>query len=550
MWATARFAASVVVERVGFVVARFGVGAAEHAIAFDVGVEPGHAVVDPVAQEVDFFFVRLANEHVGPHVLPKARPTGVVTDLGRSEHTSQGIDHGVDRLVAPHARAVVVPHAPREATVIGVLPQAFPPERMQDPTPGVGLKPCRVVAVAPVGVAKPKVVVPPRTHHNFAAVRILLFVEVGAESVRVDVLGDFVGEIHLDERLGVDVWGIPEHGVGEVAAGKGVLERREVVFDVVQLQRMQVVRLRFVHLDGLDFAAQLGVWGVPPPFEVALNAVHLHDVPAGQFVPRRVRRQQRGDVHPVVVALDVLHEHVHPAVVAVDVQFAMPVARRVAPQNRPHLVDDGVANERLVGVRAMQDPVVFHGQPHQRHVVVGPGGILGFQGVGLLGKELRGRAPDFDGDLAVVFVGGVAQGVEAAGEVGHLHVGHNPRIVEDGGVRGDLDQGQIRLVHVDARPVVLGGRVEVVDGGRVGAPADGGACAVRGALRKARADGERRGHVLQQPVVPMRRVGAILASDVFLAAPILARAVGERVVAREAVGDFHHQRPHVVAVRV
>ena len=474
----------------------------------------------------------------------------MVTHLGGSEHTGQGIDHGVDGLVTPHARAVVVPHAPREAAVIGVLPQAFPPERVQDPTPGVGLKARSVVAVAPVGVAKPKVVVPPRTHHNFAPVRILLFVEVGAESVSVNVLGDFVGEIHLDERLGVDVRSVPEHGVGEVAPGQGVLERREVVFDVVQLQGVQIVRFGFVHLDGLDFAAQLGIWGIPATFVIALNAVHLHDVPTGQFVARRVRRKQRGDVHSVVVALDVLHEHVHPAVIPVDVQLAMPVPRRVAPQNRPHLVDDGVANERLVGVRAMKDPVVLDRQPRQRHIVVGPCRILGFQGVGLLGEKLGGRAPDFDGDLAIVFVGGVAQGVEAAGKVGDLHVGHDPGVVEDGGVRGDLDQGQIRLVHVDARPVVLGGGVEVVDGGRIGASADGGTCAVRRALREARADGERRSHVLQQPVVPMRWVGAILAADVLLAAPILAGAVGERVVAREAVGDFHHQRPHVVAVRV
>ena len=335
---------------------------------------------------------------------------------------------------------------------------------MQHPTPRVGLKPFSRVTVAAVGVAKAQVVVPPGPHHNLAAVRVLLFVEILAQTVGVHVFGDLVGEIHFNERLRIDVRRITELGVGEIGACQGVFKCCEVRLDVLKLEGMQVVRLRLVHLNLLGFAPKFGVRRIPAALVIALDSVHLHDVSAGHFVACSVSGQQRGDVHAVVVSLDVFHEHVHPSVVSVDVKLAVPASGGVLADRRPHFVNDGVAHQGLVGIRPVEDPIVLSRHAHERHVVVGTGGILRFQGVRLLGEELGGRPPNLDGDLTVVLVGLVGEGVETSRQVRDLHVGHDARVVQDGGVGRDLDQRQRRLVHVNTRSVVFGGRVKVIDG--------------------------------------------------------------------------------------
>ena len=313
---------------------------------------------------------------------------------------------------------------------------------------------------------------------------------------------------------------------------------------------MQIFCLRLVHLDELFVAPQARVWRHPASFKVSLDAVHFHDVPAGELVARSVRRKQRGNVHAVVVALDVLHQHVHAAVVAIDEEFAVPPTGGVAPDFVPHLIDDGVAHQGLVGIRPVKNPIVLRRHPQKRNVVVGPEGILGFQRVRLLGEKLRGRATDFDGDLAVVLVGGVVQRIEPAFQVGHLHVGDDARIVQNRGVRGHLHQREGRLVHVDAGPIVLRGGIPKVHRRLVRASLIGRTASVRGALAEAgvHLDGGR--DVDQEPVIPVEGIGTLLSHDVFLAAPILARPVGERVVPGEAMRHLHGDGPNAVSIVV
>ena len=127
-----------------------------------------------------------------------------------------------------------------------------------------------------------------------------------------------------------------------------MLKRGEVILDVCQLERMQVVRLGFVHLDELLVVPQRGIGRGPATVKVALNPVHFHDVPPCEFVARRIGWKERRNVHPVVVPLDVLHEHVYPPIVAVDVEFAVPPARGVTVDFVPQFINQGVAHQRLV----------------------------------------------------------------------------------------------------------------------------------------------------------------------------------------------------------
>ena len=323
-----------------------------------------------------------------------------------------------------------------------------------------------------------------------------------------------------------------------------------MLLDVVELQGVQVVGLGFVHLDELLISAQTRIRRRPTSFKIALDAVDFHDVPPRHLVPHRVGRQQRGDVHAVDVALDVFHQHVHPAVVSVDVQLAVPATGRVPADDVPHFVDDGVAHQRFVRVRSVQNPVVLRRHAQQRDVVVHPQRVLGLKGVRLLGEELRRRSADFDGDLAIVFVGEVLQSVDAAGEVGHLHVRDDAGIVENRGVCGDLDQRQRRFIHVHTRPIVLRRGIPIVDGRGVVAPCNGRARSVGGALGKTCAHCHVSGDVFDPSVVPIVGIGAPLARDVLLAAPILARAIGEGVVARESVRHLDRDAPDPVPVVV
>ena len=383
-----------------------------------------------------------------------------------------------------------------------------------------------------------------------ASIRILLFVEVGAQAIGVDVLRDLVGEIHVDERLGLDVRLVAQHRIREVGARQGVLELREVIFDVRELQGVQILSLWLVHLDELLIAPQARVRRHPPPFEVSLDAVHLHDVAAGELVARSVRRKQRGNVHTVVVALDVFHQHVHAAVVAVDVELAVPPPGGVAPNFVPHLVDDGVAHQGLVRIRPMENPIVLCWHAQQRHVVVGPKGILGFERVRLLGEKLRGRAADFDGDLAVVLVGRVTQRVDSAFQVGHLHVGDDARVVQNRAVRGHLHQREGRLVHVNAGPIVLGSGIPKVHRSLIRATLVGRTASIRRALAEAGVHLDGRRDVDQESVVPIVGIGTLLTHDVFLATPVLARPVGEGVVTGEAVWHLHRDGPNAISVVV
>ena len=360
----------------------------------------------------------------------------------------------MDALVAPWPRPVILPHAAGQPPVRGILQKALKPKRVLVPASGVCFKSRGVDCIAVVCVSEGEVVIPPRPHHNLAAVGILLFVEVRAEAVAVDVFGHLVGEVKVREGMRVDVGRVPKHGIHEIVSGQGVLEGCEVVLDVRQLVGMQVVRFGLVQLDVHLPAAERGVRRWPPAFKIALDSVDLQDVPAGDFIAVDVGGQQRGDVHAVLVALDVLHEQVHAPVVAVDEEFAEATAGRVAVDLVAHLVHDRVADEAFVRVRAVEDPVVFCRHAQQRHVVVHPEGILGLQGVRLLGEELGGRSSNLDGDLAVVLVGFVVDVVEPTGVVGHRHGGHDARLVHDRGGRGDLNEGQVGLVEVHARAVV------------------------------------------------------------------------------------------------
>ena len=65
----------------------------------------------------------------------------------------------------------------------------------------------------------------------------------------------------------------------------------------------------------------------------------------------------------------------------------------------------------------MENPIVFRGHAQKGHVVVGPRRILRFQRIRLLGEELGRGTADFDGDLAIVLVGGVVQRVQALGKL-------------------------------------------------------------------------------------------------------------------------------------
>ena len=242
-------AASVVVKRVRVVVASFGVGASEHAIAFDVGVEPRQAAVDPIPEELHLLLVGVADEGVGPHVGAQPRPAFVVSDARLGEQGHQRIDGRVDALVAPWPRPVIFPHASGQPTVRRVFQQTLKPKRVLVPATGVCFKSRGVDGIAVVCVSKGEVVIPPRPHHNLAPVGVLLFVEVRAEAVAVDVLGHLVGEVKVHEGMRVDVRRVPQQGVHEVVPGQGVLEGCEVVLDVRQLVGMQVVRFRLVQLD-------------------------------------------------------------------------------------------------------------------------------------------------------------------------------------------------------------------------------------------------------------------------------------------------------------
>ena len=168
----------------------------------------------------------------------------------------------------------------------------------------------------------------------------------------------------------------------------------------------------------------------------------------------------------------------------------------------------------------------------------------------MLGEELRRRPTDFNGDLAVVFVRRVVDRVESFLQVGDLHLSHNAGVVEDGAFCGDLDQRQRRLPKVDARAIVLRRRRIVVDRLGIRAPLRGGARPVGGALAEARIHLHGRCHVDQQAVVPVVGVCAGLPHDVFLATPIFAGAVGERVMSRESVRHLHRDGPNPVPVVV
>ena len=198
----------------------------------------------------------------------------------------------------------------------------------------------------------------------------------------------------------------------------------------------------------------------------------------------------------------------------------------------------------------MEDPIVFSGHAQKRHVVVGPCRILGFKRIRLLGEELRRRTADLNGDLAIVLVGGVVQRVQSPGKIRDLHVGHNPWIVQNGGVCGDLDQRQRRLVQEHAGAVVLIRRGVEIHCRSRGASLGCSTSSVGGALTEAGVHNRISRHVDQQPVVPIVRVRTILPHDVLLAAPVLARAVGERVMTCEAMRHLHGDGPNPISILI
>ena len=116
-----------------------------------------------------------------------------------------------------------------------------------------------MVVATIVGISKTKVVIPPWPHHNFASIRIFLFVEIGAQSIRIDILCDFIGEIHVNERLRLDECFVAKFVIRKIRACQSVFELGEMVLDVSELERVQIVCLGFVHLNKLLVASQTGV---------------------------------------------------------------------------------------------------------------------------------------------------------------------------------------------------------------------------------------------------------------------------------------------------
>ena len=215
-----------------------------------------------------------------------------------------------------------------------------------------------------VDVAQGQVEIPHRPHGQLAAGAVPVLVHEQAQGIGVDVLDYFVDDEIIGKRGQVK-----KAAIVSPRSGQGRLQTVGVGADIVFLLRLYIVRGRVV-IQIKKAVSPEGVGRVPAAVDAVDIAVDPDDIAAGHIVAVHLLGVEAGDGDAVTVALDFFQQHIDAEIVAVDDHFAKAAAAGVGPHPARHPVYQGVAQERFVAVRSVEDPVVFGRQPQKGDVAV------------------------------------------------------------------------------------------------------------------------------------------------------------------------------------
>ena len=353
---------------------------------------------------INLFGVGIGDEPVGPHVLPHHRPTLEIARGGFGEQRLFITELADDVRIGKNAFPQLGIAAAVLLLEFLIFKQAAEPaievflaadERI---VPALGIPALEVFGIAPA-----EVVVPNRTQLELA---VAVFVKESAKAVTIDLLGQLGHEVVVDKGGRVDISPVASLFIQEIRPHDGGIHFIEVLAQPVALFQGDLLFLR------AHESVQVAAVERKPAF-ARPQAVFFKDVPPGDFRFLIVMRLQSSQVQPARGDLDALHQQIN-AVVVRMAQWAVAVVEEQLYKMRPwcviahiagQLISQGVAHQRLIGVRPMQHPVVFFWHAQQGFFAVGAIFLEDMEAIAFLGERLRARAPDFDIDAGIEKVG-------------------------------------------------------------------------------------------------------------------------------------------------
>jgi len=320
-----------------------------------------------------------------------AGPLLVVAPLGFPNLIGHRIDRRVETLGAERALAKREPPVDVLLPKIGVLEEAVPPDVAEIVRAIAGAAPSLGVVVPAVGRIQRPVEIPQRSHLQLSAA---ILVQVRAQPKRIHVHRQHVQQVVIDERIHVDVPGVPAGRIGEVGSVERIFERIEVPANPRRLGGGDL-RLLGVHVA----QRSIPVGRVAPRGAEAAVAivgpVDLQHVPAADGGFGVVPGLEPFDVDPVRAPLDLLHEDVEPDVVTgrnrlivrIEVHLDESGPHRVPADLIAQFVHQRVVDQRAIETeRRVEDPVRFGGHAEDRDVPVQVVLIPGLKPIGALGR--------------------------------------------------------------------------------------------------------------------------------------------------------------------
>jgi len=194
-------------------------------------------------------------------------------------------------------------------------------------------------------------------------------VKIDAHPVSVQVATQLGNDKIIDKGFHINISSVTQFRILEIIPVQGILEFGDVFPDIVALLNGKLLIFGvYIRKGNIHTPRPSHKWGVPASFLIPVNA---DDISSGQFIAGIVIRFQGGDIHPVFIDLDFLHEQINSPVFPVDFYLHEPGPRMpTVAHGVAYAVCQRISHQGFVGVRAMKNPVIFGWQTKQGNIVV------------------------------------------------------------------------------------------------------------------------------------------------------------------------------------
>ncbi len=297
---------------------------------------------------------------VRPDILAPTWPSLAIALLSPidREHVGQRVNNRHHVVFPEVAAAILSPTVLQGSGVFRIGVKFIPPEGNQLGIvgtvhdvivlvhPGIGAP-----ALVIVGIAVGEIHVP---HHHLEArvLAVAALEELTAQAVAVHVVGQFLGNLVVDKVLHIQVLPVIGGACGPVIP-QGGLHLVDATRDVRHLFLSQVLIIGRLVLEVnilVHVTSSCGAHGMilGRVNFLIIDAVHLHDVPASEFVTLHARVRQ---IDAVLALRDDLGENKHAVVGAIEEKLAVTALGRIFHPRSRHLKGQQVTHHALVGIR-------------------------------------------------------------------------------------------------------------------------------------------------------------------------------------------------------